>query len=222
MSRATIVLVAVIAAAVGGISGAATTSWLRPGPAAASSNASATDYDDLSARLDSLEAQVARLAQQRATVIVAPPPTQGSQEPDARAAARAVDDPVFEAAVRDVVDRIEQDRNAERETRRAERQAQQARRWADRLAVEASLSEDQKTRVIDIAHEYIEKLRQASQADGGPLSPEERNERRSAARADAEKKLGQTLSPRQMQTYQGSDGLGLEALARGARSRGAQ
>jgi hypothetical protein len=224
VSRASIILIAVVAAAVGGIAGAATSAWMHPGAPrpAASASGSLADYDDMSARLDSIEAQMARLAQQRATVIVAPAAPSSTQDPGGHPRAKPIDDPVFEAAVRDVVDRMEQDRNAERDARRNERQVQQAKRWADRLGEEASLNNDQKAKVLEIAQQYMEKLRQAGQADGGPVSREERNERRNAARADAEKQLGEALSPRQMQTFKGSEALQLDAIARGGTRRGGQ
>ncbi len=168
-------------------------------------------------RIEALENQVGRLAQQRWAPAAIPMPVQAAPSDSSARAANPIDTPVFEAAVRDVIDRMERDRAEERATRRTERQTQQAQRWADRLATQASLTEEQKLKLVAIAREYQERLRQAMESDGGPVGREEFAARRNAARAESEKKLEEVLSPRQLQTYKESDDLRLDRGVRGGR-----
>lgn len=223
VSHTTTILVAGIAALIGGIVGGATTSWMRsdaPKPAA-SVRHELPDYDDLSMRIEALESQVGRLAQQRWAPAALPTPAQAAPADSTARPANPIDTPVFEAAVRDVIERMEHDRAEDRAARRTERQTQQAQRWVDRLAGQASLTEEQKAKLVAIAREFQDRLRQGMESDGGPISREEFVERRNAARAESEKKLGEVLSPQQMQTYKESDNLRIDRMARGG-GRGGQ
>ncbi|APR76522.1 Hypothetical protein A7982_01869 [Minicystis rosea] len=178
----------------------------------------AEDDGDLSARIATLEAEVSRLQQQRRS---APPPRAAAEAPAATGEpARArplVDDPVFESGVRDVLDRIQQERAGEREDRRT--QAQQ--RWADRLTEQAGLSDQQKAKVLGIAQDLAEKMRGLRDPDAGASSPEGFRAQRDAFRAESEQRLAEVLSPKQMEIYRGSSDLRIEAgWGRGGRGRG--
>lgn len=78
VSHTTTILVAGIAAIIGGIVGGATTSWMRSDAQkpTASVRRELPDYDDLSIRIDALESQVGRLAQQRLAPAAIPMPAQ--------------------------------------------------------------------------------------------------------------------------------------------------
>ena len=227
MHRESSILIAAIPAVVGGGVGSSTTSWFRgvsSAKPASSASSTAADLDELSNRVDTLEGQVARLGQQRWVAIPTPVPAAATAtDSPAPSAAKPVDDPVFEAAVRDVLDRVERDKTSDRESRRVERQTQQTQRWLDGFAKQTSLTDDQKAKALAIAQEYLQNLRLAGESDAGALSREERNERRNAVRAESEKQLGQVLSSQQMQAYKESDGLRLDAITRGGgRNRTAQ
>jgi hypothetical protein len=69
-------------------------------------------------------------------------PTADAQAPKAP----VVDDPVFEAAVRDVMDRMDAEKSAERRTRQTDRIREMSERWADSGVDRAALTPEQKRR----------------------------------------------------------------------------
>ena len=143
-------------------------------------------------------------------------PAPSGSAPAASRDAALVDDPVFEAAVLDVVERAEQGRASERETRRDERRKGQLDRWANELVRELGLTPAQRDAVIAIRQQLSTAVRQRLDGDGGvELS---RRDRRAAARGRpwrSRTKLRGVLDGRQMQAY---DALDSELkLGRGAR-----
>lgn len=117
-----------------------------------------------------------------------------------------VDNPVFEAAVRDVMDRAEQERSVEREAQRAEWRKRAADEWADELEGKLRLTELQKAKAVEIAHGFWERLRDLRQNDAGPpLSRGEWRARVDELRKSAEDELGKVLDPGQMTSYRELD-----------------
>ena len=108
----------------------------------------------------------------------------------------AVDDPVFEAAVRDVLDQIETERTLERKERRTERMRAAADRVFERLAPELSLNEGQKQKVLAILREHFESMVEDRPADGGFAGSG--RERMRERRAKLDQKLGEVLSEPQL------------------------
>jgi hypothetical protein len=215
MDRPTTLLVAAIAGALAGFGGGLVTGWVRPRPPAvkavpAGDGALGDEVRGLGAQVAALEAEVARLRQQRRGA-PAPAPPASAGAPHGHAIA---DDPVFEAAVRDVVDRVQQERAGERE----ERRVQVTQRWADRLAERLSLSDAQKAKALAIAEDLAQKLRDLRDADGG-LGGGSWPEARDALRAQGEQRLGEVLSATQMATYRESSDLRIDAAARGGARR---
>jgi hypothetical protein len=206
-----------------GVLGGFVHGWMKPAEKPAPAHAS-TQQDEvraLSAQVTALQADVARLRQQRATSTSTRPQAEAAAAPgDAATARPVVDDPVFEAAVRAVMDRAQQERAGERE----ERRAQATQRWADRLAEQAELNEAQKARALAIATDLADKVRELRDADAGAGSFQTFRAQRDALRAQSEQRLGEVLSTHQMEIYRGSTELQLEGGGgpRGGRRRGDQ
>lgn len=167
------VITAVIAALVGGAAGSLLTrAWPappKPTPTRAVAEAragAASDNDDVRERVETLERAVAGLDRDRRARVVARAMDDGT--PAASAAARtSVDDPVFEAAVRDVLDQIASEKSSAREVERAERRAQRAHRYAERLATDLGLSAESQRRVAELMQRHVDTLRSLRDADGG-------------------------------------------------------
>ena len=222
MKRA--LLLAGTSALVGGVAGATASSWLAVGqtePGAPRTSGSddgvaperAAVDSSLLQRVESVE-QALRALQGRRT----------GSEPRARAAetglaqadavldqsraAAPIDDPVFEAAVLDVLERAEEDRDSERDVKRADRGRQRAEHWANELATRLALSPEQSAKILQIQTQLISDLRERRRsAPTEPYVP--REERRAATRAlreGAEQQLRQTLDARQVAQYDQLEG----------------
>jgi hypothetical protein len=157
------------------------------------------------ARLASLERSVRALALKDSLARAAPPVGSVAGAADAAAVpnvAPIVDNPVFDAAVRDVMDRAEQERNLERETQRSEWRKRTAEEWGGRLSEKLRLTETQKAKVTAIAQSFWDRLREARQADAGPApSREEWREKVAAVRKASEAELAQILDHAQLTSY---------------------
>jgi type IV secretory pathway VirB10-like protein len=161
---------------------------------------------ELEGRVAALERAVQRLHQQRALL-----PSLSSAKAAAADAAGSkdtppvVDDPVFEAAVRDVMQRVEEEKIADRELERSERRRQMADEWASGLAGTLRLTETQKAKVSEIASQFFQSAREVRNADAGPRDREAIRARVAELRTQMEQKLGQVLDASQMQAYQALD-----------------
>jgi uncharacterized small protein (DUF1192 family) len=210
-------LAAAVAGALAGVLGGFVQGRMSPvdKPAPAHVSSQRDEVRELAAQVAALQAEVTRLRQQRAASGAARPQVEAATPPgDAPAARPVVDDPVFEAAVRAVMDRAQQERAGERE----ERRAQATQRWADRLAEQAELTDAQKVKALAIAQELTDKVRELRDADAG--SSQAFRAQRDALRAQSEQRLGEVLSARQMEIYRASAELQMEAGgARGGRRR---
>ena len=152
----------------------------------------------------SVQALALRDAMQRATAHAS---AAGSADnPPIADVAPIIDNPVFEAAVRDVMDRAEQDRTLEREAERAEWRQRAADHWAGELTSKLRLTDVQKAKAVEVANGFWEKLRDLRPSDGGPpLTRQERRERTDALRKSAEGELAKVLDHGQMTSYQELD-----------------
>jgi hypothetical protein len=202
--------IAVLAAAAGSLSGAAVV-WNRTAPRApapAEPQSAVAERGDVDARLAALEAAISRLEHRSPRVIALPAPAAAEDAGAAPApvspTAAAVDDPVFEAAVRDIVQRIDEDRHAERQAERTEKRQAAAERWAASLVEPLHLTDAQKTKLTEIARDLSERSRDAlADRDGGAdPAPGERRAWRQALRAELEQKLAEVLDPSQLAAYQ--------------------
>jgi hypothetical protein len=129
-----------------------------------------------------------------------------------------VDNPVFEAAVRDVMERADEERSQEREAQREEWRKRAAEEWIAGLDEKLRLTEAQKSKVTEIANGFWTKLRDIRQGDAVPgTTGKERRARIDALRKAAESELAQVLDRSQLTAYEELD----EAARLGAlRNRG--
>ena len=134
------------------------------------------------------------------------PSDAGAEKQPSADVAPIVDNPVFEAAVRDVMERAEQERNVEREAQRAEWRKQASEDWANDLTGKLRLTDMQKAKDLAVASDYWDKLRDLRQGDAGAApTRQELRARMDELRAAAETELGKVLSPTQMNSYRELD-----------------
>jgi len=188
-----------------------------PDPKAGAKHQPSAEKADLEERLAALERQIG--ARQPPPRILRPPPapatTAGSPNSGSSSAARpapdppaVVDDPVFEAAVRDILERVDEERDSEREVRSEERRREAAHGWTAEFAARAALREDQKAKVFSIVQEYLNALRDPrdSGPDAGPaMTRREWRARSRELRDRAEQRLAEVLSRDQLDSYHALD-----------------
>jgi hypothetical protein len=160
----------------------------------------------IEARVASLERSLRALALKDSVARAASPADPAGTGPAAPAPATnvapLVDNPVFDAAVRDVMDRAEQERNLERETQRAEWRKRTAEEWGSKLGEKLRLTEIQKAKATAIAQSFWDRLRELRQADAGPpLSRDEWRDRVATLRKTSEAELAQILDHSQLTSY---------------------
>jgi hypothetical protein len=156
-------------------------------------------------RLESVEQAVRALQARSASGLQAPSAgssTEGeAAAPAAGAAAPAVGDPVFEAAVLDVVERAEEDRDSQRDVRRSERARQQAEHWSQELTERLTLSPAQAAKLVEIRTQLAAELRERRETPGQFVPREQRRAERDALRDSAERQLREVLRPDQLARY---------------------
>lgn len=222
--------VAVVAALIGGGAGGAVARLTAkaPTPAASASRepGAAPDTSDLEKRITTLEQNAAKSERSRRVERAAAAAAPSGDDPGGAAPAPGkphIDDPVFDTAVRDIIDQVSEERREEREARQTDRRKRMAEAWTQEIAGELGLSDAQKQKVADIVREYFDSLRALRDSDAGPpASRAQWRERARAEREKAEKKLGQTLDAGQMEKYKGLDDdkkLGMGGGGRGRRPR---
>ena len=164
----------------------------------------------LDGRVTSLERALQALALRESMArAAAPQPSAGAiagEKPPVADVAPIVDNPVFEAAVRDVMDRAEQERDVEREAQREEWRKQAAEVWVSDVSEKLRLTEMQKAKVAEVAKGFWEHLRDLRQSDAGPPpSRQQWRERVDALRKSAEADLAKVLDPGQLTSYRELD-----------------
>lgn len=193
--------------------GAALGSWLGAGskpapvvaePAGRAAEAVGEGQAELLRRLEVVERRLSALSARGSPA----PRSAATAEPaPAEPAAAAVGDPVFEAAVLDVLERAEDERDSERSERRKERVRQQAEHWAQTLTERLELSPQQAARATEIRAQLQAELRdQSSTIDGRFIPRAERRAARAALRERAEQQLKGALQPRQVASYEQLEG----------------
>jgi hypothetical protein len=214
MQQGTSIAVALVAGALGGVLGNVATGLLRPHapePKPATADFS-DDLRDLSDKVSALDAQVTRLSQQRRMDVARSLPAPAAQPSgDAQAARPAADDPAFETAVRDVMEKAQHEREKDREARRA----QAAQHWADTLAEKLELTDKQKNATLVVAEDVMQKMRDLRDAEPGAGPGPSFREQRTAMIAQGEQRLGEVLSARQMAVYKDSPDVHLDTILRG-------
>jgi hypothetical protein len=211
MHYGTSIVVAVVAGALGGALGSFATGWMRPhAPEAKAATADfSDDMRDLSAKVSALEAQVTRLEQQRKVATLRPTQVAAASA-DAPQGRSVTDDPVFEAAVRDVMDKMQQERSKERD----ERRQQAAQHWADQLGEKLELTDKQKAGVLGVADDVMDKMREMREAAPGAGPGPGWRDQRNTLIAQGEQRLGEVLSAHQMEVYKESPDLHLDTVLR--------
>jgi hypothetical protein len=121
----------------------------------------------------------------------------GDDDGDGDAGANTVDDPVFEMAVRDIVERVGDERAREESQRRLQRMERWSQRWTDDIAVSLGLNDAQKTKVLAAVKEHFEATVRAREGAEGADAGSPR-ERRRTMREALDKRLAGVLTPTQM------------------------
>ena len=209
--RATAILGPALGAFAGGIVAALVTiAIVKPGKTEDRSSRSGAKIEaeadpdaDLEETSSPLEERVARLENavgglaRRALA----PAAAGSGEPAPSGDTQVIDDPVFEAAVRDVVERLQEERVADRQLERSERRKQRAEQWSGELAGTLRLNDRQRAAVSAVAQQFYDRIREAGSSDAGRLDREARRARMAELRTQAENELGRVLDGSQLQSY---------------------
>jgi hypothetical protein len=195
-------------------------SLARPAPPRAPATRSAEPVDasqlleeKFERRVSALESAVRALEQRRTVqsnlTAVARAATDSADASNGAAAPATntgamVDDPLFEAAVRDIFARAEEDRRNERSVLREERFRTRADKYATRLETRLALTPEQKAKIAEITVAHWEALERRSRNESGtpPLTPEVRRDHALRMREEAERKLSQVLDARQMAEYE--------------------
>jgi hypothetical protein len=209
VNRVAWLAVALGSAIVGGAVGGLAVSRTRPVPARSAPSAAPDpdELDELDRRLTAAEAALRKLDRDRALLQLAQSRAGDQAAPAGSGQAAAVDNPVFEAAVRDVLGRIDSERRTERDARQQERRREEAERWANGLGQRLGMNDAQKARVLELAREFYDKLGAIGRGDGGAEPPprEERRQQVQALRGQYDQRMGEVLDGRQMREYQALD-----------------
>lgn len=118
-----------------------------------------------------------------------------------------VADPVFEAAVLDILDRESERKDGERETRRANLVAQHGQRLSGELTEKLGLAAEQQAEIARVVSEHFEKLRNLRSEDAPerPVTRRDWQKRMEELNQAAQSELEKVLSPAQFEQYQKLD-----------------
>lgn len=169
----------------------------------------------LETRLAELEGRVSALRRQREAVAslkdyakaMAEGDTEatGTKQPSAPGVVDA-EDPVFELAVRSVMDRVEWEKDEEKKVTRAQRRSERTQRHAELLTERLALSDEQAKAVgaaLNKQMETFRKLREEGEngEEERPATRAEWRERVGKIRSQTERELGEILDEEQMKGY---------------------
>jgi hypothetical protein len=205
-----IVLACFGSAFAGSLLGAGMMAWMTHAGAPAA--AVPADESHLAERLATVEQRLA-IVEPRVRVLPGLPGAEAARvEPAAMRAPAAtdvppVDSPVFEAAVRDIIERTEDGRHDERAAARDEKRRQRSSYWANELTMRLGLSPAQTERLIAIDTKLQDDLdaQRSTTSDGQFIPREVRRDARTALRQRAEEQLRGVLEPRQLASYESLD-----------------
>lgn len=118
-----------------------------------------------------------------------------------------VADPVFEAAVLDIMDREQERKEGERETFRTELRAKRGQQFADRLTETLSLRADQREEIAQAITKYFETMHEMrnDESPDRPVTRKEWRERMEALNAENDKAFERILDADQLSAYQALD-----------------
>jgi hypothetical protein len=204
-----LVLASFASALLGGMSGTALMLWMTQKDAALEPAVATVSVGEaeLARRLELVERALAAGEPRVRGVSTALAPAGGEPvgiEPAALDDAPAqVDSPVFEAAVRDIIDRTEEGREGERAAAREEKRRHRDKYWVNELTMRLGLTPAQTERLLTIQADLATELdRERQSSENGQFTP--RDKRRAAQRAirqRADEQLRGVLAPRQQSAY---------------------
>lgn len=167
-----------------------------------------TEQDDESDEITALALRLRSLDERVSLLTAALGRAQGTRTADANddgPAAADVADPVFEAAVRDILDRVDQERQDERIQRSQQRAERGAQRAAERLSSTLGLTNHQQEQLQQVFHDHYDALRKLRDSDDQPSTPGEWREKWRELRDQAEKELERVLDKSQLEKYRSLD-----------------
>jgi hypothetical protein len=130
-------------------------------------------------------------------------------QPEVDGALKEVDvaDPVFEAAVLDIMDRESERKDGERETRRADLVAQHGKRLSSELTETLGLAAEQQAEIARVVTEHFEKFRalRSDEAPDRPITRRDWQKRTEELNQVAQSELQKILTPAQFEQYQKLD-----------------
>lgn len=126
---------------------------------------------------------------------------EGGATRDADAPPADPEDPVFELAVRNVIDKANYERERERDVRREERREERVLRQVDYLADKLGLDDTQVARVEEVLTLQTEAFAELRDSDERPVTRREWREQARAIRDETTSKLAEVLSEEQMAGY---------------------
>jgi hypothetical protein len=159
-----------------------------------SDEAQARRLESLERRLSLLTLASARANGEAAEADGATPPSQAD-----------VADPVFEAAVLDILDRDQERKEGERSARRGEVQKERAARVSSNLTEKLGLNAGQQAKLLEVITAHYEAIQKLRDSDDGTLERSERRARWDELTQTSDKKLAEFLSPAQQAEYQKLD-----------------
>ena len=165
------------------------------------------EFATLSTRVRSLEQRVSLLTAALNVARGGAAPAAAATDQDDAIAAADVADPVFEAAVRDILDRIDDERREEQVTRAQQRTQFGAQRAAERLTQELSLTQSQQQELFDIVRKHYESLATLRDEDAPdrPATPGEWRDKLREIRDATDERMKAALSPGQLEKYEALD-----------------
>jgi hypothetical protein len=202
-----LVLASFASALLGGMSGTSLMLWMTQRDAASEPAAAAASVGEaeLGRRLELVERALAasepRVRPLSTALASAGSETTGAEPAALDEAPVHVESPVFEAAVRDIIDRTEEGRDDERAVARDEKRRQRDEYWVNELTMRLGLTPAQTERLITIQADLASELERERSANE-PFTP--RDKRRAAERAirqRADEQLRGVLAPRQQNAY---------------------
>lgn len=237
-SLQTLVVACSLSAVLGGVASGAVLHVLRTDQAApdpvrsAKDDAFTREGSALEKRLEALEGQISTLRRQQVARTQLQKYAEALQDDAGDSAPKAnkpmsgvVDgeDPVFEMAVRSVMDRVDWEKDEERRTVRENRQVERARRQTDLLTERLGLDAEQSQAVATALSRQMQRFRALRDADDDsavsrPVTRQEWRERIGEIRQQTEDALREILSEEQMRKYvevAEEEGIGARGFGRG-------
>lgn len=161
-----------------------------------------SEVEALRGRLGAMERRISLLTAAMARGQAAP---EGDEEPSGTSPRDAdVADPVFEAAVLDIMDRERERADGEREVRRSELRTQRIARLSQSLKTNLGLDDGQEARLAEVVTAHFEALRALRSDDNAerPVTPREWREKAAEIEQQLQQSLATVLTPKQLAAYQ--------------------